>query len=82
MVSFCYPPLVTDRREEIVPLAEAACEEAGKGLEPVRWKRSFFLNECPLFKKMRVSYRCLPPPEDNAPPPRGESAAVPPATAD
>lgn len=60
MVSFCYPPLVTDRDEDILPLAREACAEAGgDSVEPVHWKRSFLLNECPLFKKMRVSYQCL-----------------------
>lgn len=62
MVSFCYAPLVTDRRTEILPLAREACAKAaGDAAEPVHWKRSFFLNECPLFKKMRVSYVCRLP---------------------
>lgn len=68
VVSFCYAPLVTDRRTEILPLAREACTEAaGDAVQPVRWKRNFFLNECPLFKKMRVSYVCRLPDESAKP---------------
>lgn len=42
-----------------MPVALAACAEAGVAEAELRyWQRTFFLNECPLFKKMRISFTC------------------------
>ncbi len=59
VVSVCYPPLVTDRAV-ITGIALAACKETGiADVEPGYWKRTLIFNECPLFKKMRASFRCV-----------------------
>jgi hypothetical protein len=69
VVSVCYPPMVTDLETETLPIAVEACASAGAPVErPRRWKRTFFLNDCPLFKAMRVAYICQPDP-DGPPPP-------------
>jgi hypothetical protein len=54
---------VTDQETEIVPIVVEGCAEAGSPVErPRRWKRTFFVNDCPLFKAMRVAYVCEPDP--------------------
>ena len=61
VVSVCYPPGATDLEAETLPIAVAACADAGVPVErPRQWKRTFFLNDCPLFKVMRVAYICQP----------------------
>lgn len=61
MVSVCYPPGVTDIDSEVLPIAVEACRAAGAALDrPRRWKRTWFVNECPLFKSMRAAYICDP----------------------
>jgi hypothetical protein len=79
VVSVCYPPMVTDIETETRPIAAEACAAIGEPVErPLQWKRTFFLNDCPLFKAMRVAYICQPDPE--APPPvPAKDAAPPPA---
>lgn len=59
VISVCYAPGVTDRKSEIMPIAREGCAEATVGdVEPRFWKRTFFLNDCPLFKPMRISFSC------------------------
>ena len=59
VVSVCYPPLVTDRAV-VTGIAHEACGETGiADVEPSYWKRTLIFNECPLFKKMRASFRCV-----------------------
>ena len=59
VVSVCYPPGVTDIDSEVLPIAVEACKAAGAAVDrPRRWKRTWFVNECPLFKSMRVTYIC------------------------
>lgn len=61
MVSVCYPPLVSGQGDEIEAVARAACAEAGVPDAILRpWKRTVILNECPLLKKSRIAYFCLP----------------------
>ena len=61
VVSVCYAPLVTDRAGEIEQLARDACAGAGVRDATLRyWKRDVILNDCPLFKKSRIAYFCLP----------------------
>ena len=74
MVSVCYAPGVTDLEAETLPIAVEACADAGVPVDrPQRWKRIFFVNDCPLFKAMRVAYICQsesdspPPAEDQTP---------------
>jgi len=70
VVSYCYAPVATDRETEIRPLAEEACAAAVTGaVDTVYWRRSYFLNECPLLKKVRVSYVCRPVPAAAPAPP-------------
>lgn len=58
VVSVCYPPLVTER-QELEPVAAAACETSGVDDASLRyWKKNLVLNECPLFKKARMSFYC------------------------
>lgn len=79
MVSVCYPPGVTDLETETLPIAVEACAGAGVPVaRPRQWKRTFFLNDCPLFKIMRVAYICQPDP--NAPTPLAPSEETAPAT--
>jgi hypothetical protein len=59
VVSVCYAPLVTDLETEVRPLAVTACANRGSPTQDPRpWKRTFFLNNCPLFKAMRIAYYC------------------------
>jgi hypothetical protein len=59
VVSVCYTPWFTDREAEILPIARETCAAAGMpDADPRYWQRNFFLNECPLFKKMRISFTC------------------------
>ncbi len=59
VVSVCYPPLVTDRAV-VTGIALEACKETGiADVETGYWKRTLIFNECPLFKKMRASFRCV-----------------------
>ena len=59
VVSVCYPPLVTEQAE-ITSIALEACRETGiADAETGYWKRSLIFNDCPLFKKMRASFRCV-----------------------
>jgi len=74
VVSVCYPPLVTDLEKEVRPLAVGACANKGSPTkDPRPWKRTFFLNNCPLFKAMRIAYYCeegadpTPPPSSSQP---------------
>jgi len=72
VVSVCYAPGATDLELETLPIAVEACADVGAPIDrPRQWKRTFFLNECPLFKVMRVAYICQPdpgaPPEEAAP---------------
>ena len=61
MVSLCYAPLVADRAAEIAPVARDACAGAGVPDATLRyWKRNLILNDCPLLKKGRIAYFCLP----------------------
>lgn len=63
VVSVCYAPGVTDVENEVLPIAIDACAEEGvPDAAPRRWKRTYFLNECPLFKAMRAAYICDPAP--------------------
>jgi hypothetical protein len=76
VVSVCYPPMATDLEAETLPLAVEACAKIGEPVDrPRQWKRTFFLNDCPLFKAMRVAYICQPDPN---PPPAPQKAAPPP----
>lgn len=77
MVSVCYPPGVTDLEAETLPIAVEACAGAGEPTErPRRWKRTFFLNDCPLFKAMRVAYICQPDPDARPRAPAEEAAPL------
>lgn len=61
VVSVCYAPAVTDRAAEVEPVAREAC--AAAGVENARlqaWKTTHLLNDCPLLKKSRIAYFCLP----------------------
>ncbi|MEN8198241.1 MAG: hypothetical protein ABFS30_17330, partial [Pseudomonadota bacterium] len=54
-----------------------ACADAGVLVErPHRWKRTFFLNDCPLFKAMRVAYICRPDSDAPPRPPADEAAPL------
>ncbi len=67
VVSVCYPPGVTDIDSEELPIAVEACKAAGATVDrPRRWKRTWFVNECPLFKSMRVAYICEPDADEPA----------------
>lgn len=75
VVSVCYSPGVTDLETEILPIAVEACAGAGVPVDrPRQWKRIFFLNDCPLFKAMRIAYICQPDPD--APPPAEDHAPL------
>ncbi|MBE9555919.1 MAG: hypothetical protein IMF08_03600 [Proteobacteria bacterium] len=77
VVSVCYSPGVTDLETETMPLAVEACADIGEPVDrPIQWKRAFFLNDCPLFKAMRVAYICQSDP--NPPPPAQSQEAAPP----
>jgi len=76
VVSVCYPPGVTDIETEILPIAAEACAEAGLPVDrPRRWKRTWFLNDCPLFKSMRAAFICQAEPGE-PPPPAQDSAPL------
>ncbi len=76
VVSVCYAPGATDLDVETLPIAVEACADAGAPVErPRQWRRTFFLNDCPLFKVMRVAYICQPDPA--APPPVPAEDAAP-----
>jgi len=61
VVSLCYAPLVTDRAREIAPVARDACAAAGVADATLQyWEKSLILNDCPLLKKGRIAYFCLP----------------------
>ena len=76
VVSVCYPPGVTDLETETLPIAVEACAKAGVAVErPRQWKRTFFVNDCPLFKAMRVAYICMPDTAVGAPLPAEEESA-------
>ena len=75
VVSVCYPPGVTDLETETLPIAAAACGDKGVPVErPRQWRRGFFLNDCPLFKAMRVAYICQP--DSDAPSPALNAAPL------
>lgn len=83
VVSVCYPPLVTDRAV-VAEIALAACVAAGiADVELGYWTWALIFNECPLFKKMRVSFRCVSTAETGDPDPgaaapeSGDGATVP-----
>jgi hypothetical protein len=77
VVSVCYPPGVTDLETETLPVAVEACADADVLVEqPRRWKRTFFLNDCPLFKAMRVAYVCQPDPDAPRGAPADEAAPL------
>ncbi len=83
VVSVCYPPLVTDQAV-IAEIALAACGEAGVAdVELDYWTWALIFNECPLFKKMRISFRCVntagtgDPDPGAAAPESGAGGAVP-----
>lgn len=83
VVSVCYPPGVTDMETEILPIAVEACTAAGVPVpRPIKWKRTFFLNDCPLFKIMRVAYICQPDADAPAPLAPAQEAAPPLAPAE
>jgi len=77
VVSVCYAPLVTDRAAEVEPVARKACATAGVADARLQvWKTTHLLNECPLLKKSRIAYRCLPAEigkEGAAPPPEASA---------
>jgi hypothetical protein len=76
VVSVCYAPGATDLELETLPIAVEACADVGAPVDrPRQWKRTFFLNECPLFKVMRVAYICQPDPA--APPAAPAEDAAP-----
>lgn len=78
VVSVCYPPGVTDMETETLPIAVEACAAAGVPVaRPRQWRRTFFLNDCPLFKIMRVAYICQPDPDVPAPLVPAEGMAPP-----
>jgi hypothetical protein len=61
VVSVCYAPLLADRVDDIEPVAREACAAAGIPDATLRyWKKDHILNECPLFKKSRISFYCEP----------------------
>lgn len=61
IVSVCYAPTVTDLSAEVEPVAQEACAAAGVENSRLRyWKKTHFLNDCPLLKKSRIAYYCLP----------------------
>lgn len=77
VVSVCYAPGVADRAAEVEPVARKACAAAGVADARLQyWDTSHLLNECPLLKKSRISYRCLPAGTD------GKGAPAPPAAED
>jgi len=63
VVSVCYTSYNTTE-EEIMALAEERCNVEGSSVEV--WKSNLMLNECPVFLKRRVAFRCVPPTDENA----------------
>jgi hypothetical protein len=81
VVSVCYPPMVTDRAV-VTGIAQAACEETEiADVETRYWKRTLIFNDCPVFKKMRASFRCVSAAKNDgagaAPPETDAGGAVP-----
>ncbi|UCH73577.1 MAG: hypothetical protein JSU82_14735 [Rhodospirillales bacterium] len=63
VVSVCYAPLAGEPSDEIERLAREACAAAGVTEARLQhWKSDHILNDCPLLKKSRISYHCLPAP--------------------
>ena len=61
VVSVCYAPLAGDSSDEIERIARKACAATGVAEARLQhWKRDYILNDCPLLKKSRISYHCLP----------------------
>lgn len=61
VVSVCYAPLFTDRSRDVEPVAREACAEAGIPDATLRyWTNTSIFNDCPLLKKSRAAYICLP----------------------
>jgi len=59
VVSVCYDASDHGRRE-IEQIALEACPTPTAAVTP--WRVDTLLNECPLFKKARISFRCIPGP--------------------
>lgn len=57
VVSVCYDSSDHGRRE-IEQIALQACPKSTAAVTP--WRLDTLLNECPLFKKTRISFRCVP----------------------
>ena len=57
IVSVCYSA-GTNKRDEIEAVAMKACPKGTVGVRP--WKVDKFLNDCPMLKKTRVSFVCVP----------------------
>jgi hypothetical protein len=57
VVSVCYDSSDHGRRE-IEQIALQACPKPTAAVTP--WRLDTLLNECPLFKKTRISFRCVP----------------------
>jgi hypothetical protein len=57
VVSICYNSSDHGRRE-IEQIALEACPQPAAAVTPLRLDA--VLNECPLFKKTRISFQCVP----------------------
>ena len=57
VVSFCYSSKTTTR-EELASLALNACPAETQRVSV--WDHDTFFNSCPISKKNRVTYQCLP----------------------
>lgn len=58
-VSVCYAASATTR-EEVAALAVSYCPKDRQALRVIN--EDSFLNNCPLVKRNRVSFLCVPPP--------------------
>jgi hypothetical protein len=56
VVSICYNSSDHGRRE-IEQIALKACPQPAVAVTP--WRLDVILNECPLFKKTRISFKCV-----------------------
>ena len=57
VVAFCYTGQTTTR-EALAQMALQACPEGTLRVDV--WDHGTLLNDCPVSKKNRVTYRCLP----------------------
>lgn len=57
LVGLCYTGTTTTR-EKLAALALEMCPEGTARVEV--WDHDTFLNSCPISRKNRVTYRCLP----------------------